>query len=73
MASVSPRPHAAVYAGAKAALNTIAQCFAIPFQSNVRINTLLIGGFATDVAEHWPEPPDPSRPGYLTNGMRISR
>ena len=70
-ASINPSPGTAPYSGAKAALNALTQCFAAAFHPKVRVNTIIVGPFATDVAEHWPDPPDPARPGLTKSGRRV--
>jgi NAD(P)-dependent dehydrogenase (short-subunit alcohol dehydrogenase family) len=59
------------YAAAKAALNTFALSFAAAFSPNVRVNTICVGPFGTDVSEHWDDPRDPQRPGWTVGGSRI--
>jgi NAD(P)-dependent dehydrogenase (short-subunit alcohol dehydrogenase family) len=70
-ASLTPSPGTAPYSGAKAALNALTQCFAAAFAPKVRVNTIVVGPFATDVAEHWPDPPDHARPGLTRAGRRV--
>ncbi len=71
--SLFPAPHALPYGAAKAALNAMAESFAAALAPSVRVNTLCVGPFATDVATHWPDPPDPDRPGWSKGGQRIGR
>ena len=52
--SLRPEPEFAPYAGAKAALNTLARSHATEFAPKVRVNTILPGSFRTDIAKHWP-------------------
>ena len=59
------------YSGAKAALNMLTQGFSAAFSPNVRVNTIVIGPFATDVAEHWADPPDHDQPGWTKAGLRV--
>jgi NAD(P)-dependent dehydrogenase (short-subunit alcohol dehydrogenase family) len=70
-ASISPTPVTAFYGGAKAALTTISQAVAAAYHPKVRVNTIVVGPFATDVAQHWPDPPDPADPRRTRSGMRI--
>jgi NAD(P)-dependent dehydrogenase (short-subunit alcohol dehydrogenase family) len=70
-ASLSASPWALPYAGAKAALNALTQGFAAAFSPNVRVNTIVVGPFATDVAEHWADPPDHANPGWTKAGLRV--
>jgi len=69
--SLVPAPHALPYGGAKAALNSMTESFAAAFAPAVRVNTVCVGPFATDVAQHWADPPDPDRPGWSRGGQRI--
>jgi NAD(P)-dependent dehydrogenase (short-subunit alcohol dehydrogenase family) len=71
IASLHASPQALPYAGAKAALNAMTDGFAAAYSPNVRVNTLCVGPFATDVAEHWPDPPDHDRPGWTRAGWRV--
>jgi NAD(P)-dependent dehydrogenase (short-subunit alcohol dehydrogenase family) len=70
-ASLQPSPGTAFYGAAKAGLTTLSQAFAAAFAPKVRVNTIVVGPFATDVAEHWPDPPDPARPGLTRAGRRV--
>jgi NAD(P)-dependent dehydrogenase (short-subunit alcohol dehydrogenase family) len=70
-ASINPSATTAPYSGAKAALNALTACFAAAFHPKVRVNTIIVGPFATDVAQHWPDPPDPARPGLTKAGRRV--
>ncbi len=71
--SLLPAPHALPYGAAKAALNAMTESFAAALAPAVRVNTLCVGPFATDVAQHWSDPPDPDRPGWSRDGQRIGR
>lgn len=71
--SLLPAPHALPYGAAKAALNAMTESFAAAYAPSVRVNTLCVGPFATDVAEHWADPPDAERPGWSKGGQRIGR
>jgi NAD(P)-dependent dehydrogenase (short-subunit alcohol dehydrogenase family) len=72
-ASLSASPWALPYSGAKAALNMLTQGFSAAFSPNVRVNTIVIGPFATDVAEHWADPPDHGNPGWTKAGLRVGQ
>ena len=72
-ASLGPSPWALPYAGAKAALNALTQGFAAAYSPNVRVNTIVVGPFATDVAEHWADPPDHAHPGWTKAGLRVGQ
>ncbi len=71
IASLEASPYALPYAGAKAGLNSLTQGFAAAYSPNVRVNTICVGPFATDVAEHWADPPDPDHPGWTRSGFRV--
>ncbi len=70
-ASLSPPPGAAPYGASKAALNGLTSAFAAAYAPKVRVNAIVVGPFATDVAVHWPDPPDPARPGWTKAGYRV--
>jgi NAD(P)-dependent dehydrogenase (short-subunit alcohol dehydrogenase family) len=72
-ASLGASPWALPYAGAKAAINVLTQGFSAAFSPNVRVNTIVVGPFATDVAEHWADPPDHERPGWTKAGLRVGQ
>jgi NAD(P)-dependent dehydrogenase (short-subunit alcohol dehydrogenase family) len=72
-ASLSASPWALPYAGAKAAINALTQGFSAAFSPNVRVNTIVVGPFATDVAEHWADPPDHANPGWTKAGLRVGQ
>ena len=71
IASLTASPYALPYAGAKAGLNTLTTGFAAAYSPNVRVNTICVGPFATDVAEHWEDAPDHSNPGWTKAGLRV--
>lgn len=73
IASLRASPGALPYAGAKAGLNALGWGFAAAYSPNVRVNTIAVGSFGTDVAEHWRDPPDHDNPGYTLGGRRIGR
>ncbi|MGW5381164.1 SDR family NAD(P)-dependent oxidoreductase [Nocardia sp. NPDC003963] len=51
--AVRPSPPEAMYAAAKNGLNALTMAFAQEYGPSVRVNCVLPGGFATDMAEHW--------------------
>jgi NAD(P)-dependent dehydrogenase (short-subunit alcohol dehydrogenase family) len=59
------------YGGAKAGLNNITSGFAAAFKGKVAVNCIMVGPFATDVAEHWADPPDHDNPGWTKAGLRV--
>jgi NAD(P)-dependent dehydrogenase (short-subunit alcohol dehydrogenase family) len=73
IAGVEASPYALPYAGAKAALNSLTAGFAAAYSPNVRVNSIIVGPFATDVSDHWADPRDPANPGYTRAGMRVGR
>ena len=70
-AAISGAPGALPYSAAKAGLNNITTGFAAAFGPNVSVNCIMVGPFATDIANHWVDPPDPDNPGWTKNGMRV--
>ncbi|MFC8043557.1 SDR family NAD(P)-dependent oxidoreductase [Nocardia sp. NPDC057353] len=48
-----PSPPEAMYAAAKNGLNALTRAFAQEYAPSVRVNCVLPGGFATDMAENW--------------------
>ena len=73
IAGMEASPYALPYAGAKAALNSLTAGFAAAYSPNVRVNSIIVGPFATDISDHWADPRDPSHPGYTKAGMRVGR
>ena len=53
--SLRPSADEATYAAAKAGLNALTQAFAKEYAPHVRVNCVLPGGFATDMATGWSE------------------
>jgi NAD(P)-dependent dehydrogenase (short-subunit alcohol dehydrogenase family) len=53
VAAVQPTPHELVYAGAKAALNTMTLGLARAYAPKVRANVLMPGPFLTDISKAW--------------------
>ncbi|MBM7413377.1 MULTISPECIES: SDR family NAD(P)-dependent oxidoreductase [Nocardiaceae] len=51
--AVRPSPPEAMYAAAKNGLNALTMAFAQEYAPHVRVNCVMPGGFATDMAEHW--------------------
>jgi NAD(P)-dependent dehydrogenase (short-subunit alcohol dehydrogenase family) len=71
IAAQEASPGALPYAGAKAALNALTLGFAAAYSPNVRVNSIIVGSFGTDISDHWPDPRDPQRPGWTRAGWRI--
>jgi NAD(P)-dependent dehydrogenase (short-subunit alcohol dehydrogenase family) len=72
-AALDAAPYALPYAGAKAALNALTLGFSAAFSPSVRVNSIIVGPFATDVAEHWADPPDHDHPGFTKAGLRVGQ
>lgn len=53
IASVRPTPRELPYAAAKAGLNVLTTGFALALGPEVRVNTLMVGPFLTDIARDW--------------------
>jgi NAD(P)-dependent dehydrogenase (short-subunit alcohol dehydrogenase family) len=53
IAAVQPKPHDLPYAIAKAGLNALTQGTARAFAPSVRVNTIMLGPFLTDIAKSW--------------------
>lgn len=51
--AVRPSPPEAMYAAAKNGLNALTMAFAQEYGPTVRVNCIMPGGFATDMAENW--------------------
>jgi NAD(P)-dependent dehydrogenase (short-subunit alcohol dehydrogenase family) len=73
VASQEGSPGALPYAAAKAALNNLTMGFAAAYGPNVRVNTICVGAFQTDVSKHWQDPVDELRPGWTKAGIRVGR
>jgi NAD(P)-dependent dehydrogenase (short-subunit alcohol dehydrogenase family) len=73
IAALEAAPYALPYAGAKAALNALTLGFSAAFSPKVRVNSIVVGPFATDIAEHWADPPDHAHPGYTKAGLRVGQ
>ena len=71
LASLTGTPGTAFYGGAKAGLNVVSQAFATAYHPKVRVNTNIVGPFATDVSRYWPDPPDPANPRRTKGGLRV--
>jgi len=71
LASLQGSANVAPYGGAKAGLNNISEAFAAAYRPKVRVNTILVGGFNTDVSKYWPDPPDPANPRRTLQGKPI--
>jgi len=72
-AALDAAPYALPYAGAKAALNALTLGFSAALSPSVRVNSIIVGPFATDIAEHWADPPDHDHPGYTKAGLRVGQ
>ncbi len=64
-----PSPAEAMYAAAKSGLNALTQAFAQEYAPTVRVNAVLPGSFATDMAENW----DDEFIGLVTNRLPAGR
>jgi NAD(P)-dependent dehydrogenase (short-subunit alcohol dehydrogenase family) len=53
LAAVHPQPTDLPYAAAKAGLNTLTVGFSIAFGPSVRVNTIVVGPFLTDISKAW--------------------
>jgi len=53
--SVMPLPNVIPYGSSKAALNAMSMSLAWEYAPKVRVNTLMPGGFRTDIVEAWPD------------------
>ncbi|MFW6867753.1 SDR family NAD(P)-dependent oxidoreductase [Nocardioides sp. CPCC 206347] len=53
--AIRPSPPEAMYAASKNGLNALTMAFAQEYAPNVRVNCVMPGGFATDMAEGWDE------------------
>ncbi|MBA4021842.1 SDR family NAD(P)-dependent oxidoreductase [Williamsia soli] len=51
--AVRPSPPEAMYAAAKNGLNALTMAYAQEYGPTVRVNCIMPGGFATDMAENW--------------------
>jgi NAD(P)-dependent dehydrogenase (short-subunit alcohol dehydrogenase family) len=58
LASLQPMRNTIPYGAAKAGLNVMAKGFVDAWGSKVRVNTIIPGGFRTDVTRHWATIPD---------------
>ena len=53
VAAVKPAVSDLPYAAAKAGLGALTEGFAKAYGPTVRVNTIMAGPFATDIAKHW--------------------
>jgi NAD(P)-dependent dehydrogenase (short-subunit alcohol dehydrogenase family) len=53
--STMPLPQVIPYGSSKAALNAMSKSMAWEYAPKVRVNTLMPGGFRTDIVEAWPD------------------
>jgi NAD(P)-dependent dehydrogenase (short-subunit alcohol dehydrogenase family) len=72
IASLNGSPATAFYGGAKSGLNVVSQAFATAYHPIVRVNTILVGPFSTDVSKYWADPPDPNNPRRTKGGLRVA-
>jgi NAD(P)-dependent dehydrogenase (short-subunit alcohol dehydrogenase family) len=56
VAAIRPRPEFLPYAAAKSGLNVLTEGFAHAYGPNVRVNAIMAGMFATDIAKAWDRP-----------------
>ena len=64
-----PSPAEAMYAAAKNGLNALTQAFAQEYAPHVRVNCIMPGAFATDMAADW----DDDFIGLVTRGLPAQR
>ncbi len=67
--AIRPSPAEAMYAAAKNGLNALTQAFAQEYAPTVRVNCVMPGSFATDMAENW----DDEFIGLVTNRLPAGR
>ncbi|ORJ92552.1 short-chain dehydrogenase [Prescottella equi] len=67
--AVRPSPAEAMYAAAKNGLNALTQAFAQEYAPTVRVNCVMPGSFATDMADNW----DDEFIGLVTNRLPAGR
>jgi NAD(P)-dependent dehydrogenase (short-subunit alcohol dehydrogenase family) len=67
--AVRPSPAEAMYAAAKAGLNALTMAFAQEYAPHVRVNAVLPGSFATEMASNW----DDEFIGLVTNRLPAGR
>ncbi|GAC84828.1 SDR family NAD(P)-dependent oxidoreductase [Gordonia paraffinivorans] len=67
--ALRPSPAEAMYAAAKSGLNALTQAFAQEYAPTVRVNCVMPGSFATDMAENW----DEEFIGLVTNRLPAGR
>lgn len=69
LAGIRPTPDVIPYAAAKAGLNNLTESLAAALGPSVRVNTIMPGRFATDIASHW----DPDRVAEQVAGHALQR
>jgi NAD(P)-dependent dehydrogenase (short-subunit alcohol dehydrogenase family) len=69
LAAVRPTPDVVPYAAAKAGLNNMTESMAATLGPAVRVNTIMPGRFATDIAAHW----DPDMVAEVTRTHALRR
>jgi NAD(P)-dependent dehydrogenase (short-subunit alcohol dehydrogenase family) len=62
-----------MHEGQGGSVNALTLGFAAAYSPNVRVNSIIVGAFGTDVSDHWADPRDPARPGWTRAGWRIGR
>jgi NAD(P)-dependent dehydrogenase (short-subunit alcohol dehydrogenase family) len=67
--AIRPTPDVVPYAAAKAALNNMTESMAAALGPTVRVNTIMPGRFATDIAAHW----DPEMVERAVSGHALRR
>jgi NAD(P)-dependent dehydrogenase (short-subunit alcohol dehydrogenase family) len=67
--ALRPSPAEAMYAAAKNGLNALTQAFAQEYAPHVRVNCIMPGAFATDMAADW----DDDFIGLVTRGLPAQR
>ncbi len=71
LSALGSSPHTAFYGGAKAGLNTIGRACATAFHPKVRVNTVVVGPFNTDVSKYWSDPPASPNDRQTQGGLRV--
>jgi NAD(P)-dependent dehydrogenase (short-subunit alcohol dehydrogenase family) len=72
MGAVRPTADVVPYAAAKAGLNNLTEGLAAALGPTVRVNVIMPGRFATDIAEHW-DPKETARATANTALRRVGR
>jgi NAD(P)-dependent dehydrogenase (short-subunit alcohol dehydrogenase family) len=70
LASLGPSANTIPYGAAKAGLNVMAKGFVQAWEMKVRVNTIIVGAFNSDVAKHWPTiPPGTAEPEEMVGAI----